>query len=311
MVSPQVGTGLAVAVVHHPVVAELGGEATGAAPLGGQPLAQHVVQRLDQRVALVLRERAQRGERGQPGPVQGGRRRSPVRPRPPCAGRAARCGPGAGRRWCAASRPPRRTAVPGPGPASGPSSPSASTHQPALRSEPNSFTSTDGRSTTAMRTTPFFGRVVLGGSPTSTRPPWDRCTSTRGPARSTTRNLPRRPTPTTVRRRRVSGAGAKVFSPAKDSAVSWATSPPASTASRRSARPCISGSSGTAPTTPARPWPRPGARPARRGPPRPRPAARGAGPAPPAGPPRPGSRPTATCSGPTAGEPSSVTAPLW
>ena len=41
----------------------------------------------------------------------------------------------------------------GPSLASGPSSPGASTHQPALRSRPNSFTSTDGRSVTRSRST--------------------------------------------------------------------------------------------------------------------------------------------------------------
>ena len=58
----------------------------------------------------------------------------------------------------------------GPSPTSGPSSPGASTHHPALRSVPNSLTSTDGRSSNRRRTTPTLGRVALGGSSRSTRP---------------------------------------------------------------------------------------------------------------------------------------------
>src|SRR3954449_10998760 len=71
----------------------------------------------------------------------------------------------------------------GPSFASGPSSPGASTHHPAFRCLPNSFTRIDGRSSIRNRTTAPRGFVALGGASTSIRPPCDRCTRIRLPSR--------------------------------------------------------------------------------------------------------------------------------
>ena len=83
--------------------------------------------------------------------------------RRPCAGRAGSCGRGGCRRPRApALRTPSESGS-GPSLPSGPSSPSASTHHPALRSRPNSFTSTEGASSNRSRTTAPRGFVVFGG----------------------------------------------------------------------------------------------------------------------------------------------------
>ena len=133
----------------------------------------------------------------------------------------------------------------GPNPTIGPSSPGASTHHPALRSVPNSLTSTDGRSTNRSRTTPTLGRVVFGGSSRSTRPPWDRCIATRAPpSNSNTTNLPRRPTRSSRTPTSDSGATANVFSPENCNGVAASRATPATAASSRSASACTSGNSG-------------------------------------------------------------------
>ena len=125
---------------------------------------------------------------------------TPGRSRRPCAGRAGSCGP------AGASSPSStrllelgRVAARGRASRAAPRRPRRAPTSPALRSRPNSFTSTDGRSSNRNRTTEPRGFVDFGGSSTSTRPPCDRCTRTRGPPNAKTRYLPRRPTPSSVR----------------------------------------------------------------------------------------------------------------
>src|SRR5918996_5712045 len=133
----------------------------------------------------------------------------------------------------------------GPSFSRGPSSPSASTHHPALRSRPNSFTNTDGRPSYRNRTTAPRGFVVFGGSSISTRPPCDRCTNTRGPPSSNATYLPRRPTPVTDRPTSSDARGVTVFSEENwRTSAAWKVEPPTASASR-SASACTSGSSGT------------------------------------------------------------------
>src|SRR5919106_2819526 len=133
----------------------------------------------------------------------------------------------------------------GPSFSSGPSSPSPSTHHPALRSRPNSFTNTEGRPSNRNRTTPPRGLVVFGGFSISARPPCDRCTSTRGPPSSNATYLPRRPTPVTDRPTSSDARGVTVFSEENcRTSAAWNVEPRTASASR-SASACTSGSSGT------------------------------------------------------------------
>src|SRR5207302_10431923 len=132
----------------------------------------------------------------------------------------------------------------GPSFSSGPGSPARRTHHPALRSVPNSFRRTEGRSRNEKRTTAPRGFVVFGGSSRSTRPPCDRCASTRSPGNSKTRYFPRRVTRSSTSPVKVSGGGSKVFSAENCSGLASPNSAPASAASSRSASACTSGSSG-------------------------------------------------------------------
>src|SRR5581483_6292585 len=154
----------------------------------------------------------------------------------------------------ASSTSRRKAGASGSGPSaeSGPSSPPASTHQPALRSRPNSFTRTEGRPSNRSRTTAPLGRVVLGGSSRSTRPPCERWTRIRGPDRSTTRNLPRRPTPRTCAPVRSEARGLTVLSEENWSGSARPNREPRRAGSSRSASACTSGSSGTRPTVDGR-----------------------------------------------------------
>src|ERR671918_1810053 len=133
----------------------------------------------------------------------------------------------------------------GPSFSRGPSSLSASTHHPALRSRPNSFTNTDGRPSNRNRTTAPRGFVVFGGFSISARPPCDRCTSTRGPPSSNATYLPRRPTPVTDLPTSSDARGVTVFSEENcRTSAAWNVEPRTASASR-SASACTSGSSGT------------------------------------------------------------------
>ena len=188
------------------------------------------------------------------------RRRSRGRHRRRSAGRAAACGSG-GRRRSATNSANASLSGSGPSFSSGPSSPGASTHQPALRSVPCSRTSSPmvsasessewRGSVNRILTTEPFGRVRFGGSSMSRRPACDRCTSIRpAPPSSKTRYLPRRPTPETVAPMSDSGGGANVFSPEKPSGSNASTTVPASFSESRSDNACIWGISGTPETLP-------------------------------------------------------------
>src|SRR6266511_1584252 len=134
----------------------------------------------------------------------------------------------------------------GPSPSTGPTSPSPTTHHPALRSVPCSRTSRATSLSKRRRTTPPLPpRVVFGGSSTSRRPACDRCTKMRGPPKSRITYLPRRPVRSRVRPTRDSGGGSKVLSP--ENPIGWtaARAAPPTRCSSRSASACIWGSSGT------------------------------------------------------------------
>src|SRR5581483_4378145 len=120
----------------------------------------------------------------------------------------------------------------------------ASAHQPALRSVPYSLTRTAGAPSNRRRTTAPFGLVTFGGSSMSTRPPWDRWTSSRGPPNSKIRYFPRRPTPSSRSPMRLSGGGTTVFRPENESGTAPAKGRPATAAAIRSPSAVISGSSG-------------------------------------------------------------------
>src|SRR2546421_494639 len=134
----------------------------------------------------------------------------------------------------------------GPRPSTGPTSPSPTTHQPALRSVPYSRTRSATSLSNRSRTTPPLPpRVVFGGCSTSSRPACERCTNTRGPPKSRIRYLPRRPVPTSVRPTSVSGGGSNVFRPENPMSCTSARAAPPTRSSSRSDNACIWGSSGT------------------------------------------------------------------
>ena len=145
----------------------------------------------------------------------------------------------------------------GPSFASGPSSPGASTHQPALRCLPNSFTRIDGRSSSRKRTTAPRGLVVFGGASTSTRPPCDRCTSTRRPSSSsTTTYFPRLDTRRPPRPADPAARGVTVFNDENCRTSAPRHVPPPPPRADRSAEARTSGSSGIGSPAHRRPPPR-------------------------------------------------------
>ena len=121
-------------------------------------------------------QRLQRRVRRELGAVQRCRRRSRGRRRRPCAGRAGSCARAARRRPCAPTRRTRRSSLRARASRADRSSPGPSTHQPALRSVPNSRTSTARSSENFSRTTEPFGLVFFGGGSKSTRPACERWT---------------------------------------------------------------------------------------------------------------------------------------
>ena len=148
----------------------------------------------------------------------------------------------------------------GPRLARGPSSPGPSTHQPALRWVPCSRTKTAGPLSNTRRTTEPRGLVALGGASMSRRPAWERwIRSRRPPSSSMTRNLPRRHHVIEPTADQLAGVGQHGLQ-GGETELGWPSRwAPLRAASRRSARACISGSSGM-----AAPWGRrwrPGGRP--------------------------------------------------
>src|SRR3954469_19751457 len=136
----------------------------------------------------------------------------------------------------------------GPSLASGPSSPGASTHQPALRCFPNSLTRIDGRSSMRKRTTAPRGFVALGGASTSTRPPCERCSSTRRPPPSSiTTYFPTLATRSIAAPGRSVARGTTVFNDENCSTSAPRSLPPAATSCNRSPSARTSGSSGRGP----------------------------------------------------------------
>ncbi len=203
--------------------------------------------RVEHARAIVFGHARERRRRVTPARGAARRRSSRGRCRRRCAGRGGSCGGDACRPRCSASAANASESGSGPSFCSGPSSPGASTHQPALRSVPNSFTSTEGRSANRNRTTDPLGFVCFGGSSTSMRPPWERWTSSLGPPNSKTRYLPRRPTRSSVTPPSDSGAGTTVFSAENCSGTAPANAEPPTAAVSRSASACTSGSSGMTP----------------------------------------------------------------
>src|SRR3954453_14883341 len=133
----------------------------------------------------------------------------------------------------------------GPSFASGPSSPGASTHHPAFRCLPNSFTRIDGRSSVRNRTPAARGFVALGGASTSIRPPCDRCTRIRLPSRRLNSTyFPRLVTCAIAAPGRSLARGVTVLSDENCRRSAPRSVPPAVTSSSRSASARISGSSG-------------------------------------------------------------------
>src|SRR6266508_1323817 len=132
----------------------------------------------------------------------------------------------------------------GPSFASGPSSPASRIHHPALRSVPNYFTSRAGSRTNRRRTTLPFGRDLTGGASKMTRPPWERWIKRRRLPRPKTRNLPRRPTDSSLVPARDSGGGMTVFRAENESGSAARRVAPARAAPIRSDSAWTSGSSG-------------------------------------------------------------------
>ena len=163
-VGPALGTRQARLAVHGEVLAQLvlrqparRADARVRVPRPAPPATRRACARV-RRASTTSATRTATAWRG-----AGCRRRSRARRPRPCAGRAGSCGCGDRRSAVRNHSANSSLVASGPSFSSGPASSGASTHQPALRSVPNSRSNTARSSENRQRTTEPFGVVFFGG----------------------------------------------------------------------------------------------------------------------------------------------------